>query len=150
VPVPWTHQNLIVHRDIKPSNILVDAEGTAKLPDFGAARLMGEAADGQTGFAMITPGYASPEQLRGEPATTLSDVFSLGAVLCELAAGEKAFGAHLAGRSINADGSLKLPRRLRGDLAAAQARSVASKRSPPALAPRRAPAARRPWPQPIC
>ena len=114
--VEWAHQNLIVHRDIKPSNILVDAEGTAKLLDFGAAKLMGDAAAGQTGFAMITPGYASPEQLHGEPATTLSDVFSLGAVLYELAAGEKAFGADLAGRLLNADGSLKLPCRLAGDV----------------------------------
>ena len=64
--VEWAHQNLIVHRDIKPSNILVDREGKPKLLDFGAAKLMGEEAMAQTGFAMITPGYSSPEQLRGE------------------------------------------------------------------------------------
>jgi tetratricopeptide (TPR) repeat protein len=114
--VQWAHQNLIVHRDIKPSNILVDREGKVKLLDFGAAKLMGEEAVAQTGFAMITPGYASPEQLRGEPATTLSDVFSLGAVLYELVSGEKAFGADLAGRLNGADGAVKLRRKLAGDL----------------------------------
>ncbi|MGB7762206.1 MAG: serine/threonine-protein kinase, partial [Bryobacteraceae bacterium] len=114
--VEWAHQNLIVHRDIKPSNILVDREGKPKLLDFGAAKLMGEEAMAQTGFMMITAGYASPEQLRGEPATTLSDVFSLGAVLYELVAGEKAFGADLASRLRDPDGEVNLPRRLAGDL----------------------------------
>jgi serine/threonine protein kinase len=114
--VQWAHQNLIVHRDIKPSNILVDREGQVKLLDFGAAKLMGEETMAQTGFAMITPGYASPEQLRGEPATTLSDVFSLGAVLYELVAGEKAFGADLSSRLSGAGGEVKLPRPLAGDL----------------------------------
>jgi tetratricopeptide (TPR) repeat protein/predicted Ser/Thr protein kinase len=124
--VEWAHQNLIVHRDIKPSNILVDREGKVNLLDFGAAKLMGEEAMAQTGFAMITPGYASPEQLRGEPATTLSDVFSLGAVLYELVAGEKAFGADLAGRLSGPDGAVKLPRPLAGDLDRVVRKALAS------------------------
>jgi len=62
----YAHQNLIVHHDIKPSNTLVDRDGTAKLLDFGAAKLLDDSTATQTGFSMATLAYASPEQLRGE------------------------------------------------------------------------------------
>jgi eukaryotic-like serine/threonine-protein kinase len=95
--VQHAHQNLVVHRDIKPSNILVTPDGTPKLLDFGIARLVddesGDAALTQTGMRMLTPDYAAPEQLRGEPVTTASDVFALGAVLYELLAGRRPFEA---------------------------------------------------------
>ena len=89
--VEHAHKHLIVHRDLKPSNIMVDAEGQVKLLDFGIAKLLGDS-DGmaaltlQAGGAM-TPLYAGPEQIRGGAISTLTDVFSLGVVLCELLSG---------------------------------------------------------------
>jgi eukaryotic-like serine/threonine-protein kinase len=88
--VEYAHRNLIVHRDIKPGNILVTADGVPKLLDFGIAKLVnpGLSGDGgtMTGLAM-TPEYASPEQARGEPVTTISDVYSLGVLLYLLLTG---------------------------------------------------------------
>jgi serine/threonine-protein kinase len=93
--VQYAHQNLVVHRDLKPKNILVDAQGVPKLLDFGIAKLLnpeisGEAATG-TVLAM-TPEYASPEQMRGRPITTATDVYSLGVVLYELLTGHRPYG----------------------------------------------------------
>jgi tetratricopeptide (TPR) repeat protein len=82
----YANQRLVVHRDIKPGNILVTLEGVAKLLDFGIAAIVSpEPAPGTlTPGQMLTPGYASPEQLRGEPVTTSSDVYSLGVLLKKL------------------------------------------------------------------
>jgi non-specific serine/threonine protein kinase/serine/threonine-protein kinase len=89
--VQYAHQNLVVHRDLKPGNILVTAEGAPKLLDFGIAKLLDPmAAPGATDLTVeraLTPEYASPEQIRGEAMTTVSDVYSLGVVLYRLLTG---------------------------------------------------------------
>jgi len=87
--VQHAHQQLIVHRDLKPANVLVRGDGSPVLLDFGIGKLLDGGTDGaeQTRLQAMTPAYASPEQLRGEPATTLSDVFGLGLVLFELLTG---------------------------------------------------------------
>jgi len=95
--ISYAHQNLVVHRDIKPSNILVTADGTPKLLDFGIAKLLhpdwsletDEAT--ATMFRVMTPEYASPEQIRGLTVTTASDVYSLGVVLYELLSGMRPY-----------------------------------------------------------
>jgi len=86
--VAEAHRNLIVHRDIKPSNILVAADGTVKLLDFGIAKLIEEDDTGTTGtVGVFTPDYAAPEQLRGGAITTATDVYGLGVLLHELLLG---------------------------------------------------------------
>lgn len=87
--VEYAHRNLIVHRDLKPGNIMVEHDGTVKLLDFGIARILLPTAPGLEGAHTVgpnlfTPEYASPEQTRGEPVNTATDVYSLGAVLYEL------------------------------------------------------------------
>jgi serine/threonine protein kinase len=87
--VDYAHRNFIVHRDLKPSNILVDRDGVPKLLDFGICKLLTTDAvtPNDTVAAPMTPNYASPEQVQGEPVTILSDVYALGAVLYELLVG---------------------------------------------------------------
>ena len=87
------HSQLVVHRDIKPSNVLVDAHGEPKLLDFGIAKLLGEGASTatRTRLGPLTPEYASPEQVRGEPIGTASDIYSLGVLLYELVVGRRPY-----------------------------------------------------------
>jgi serine/threonine protein kinase/Tfp pilus assembly protein PilF len=91
--VDCAHRNLVVHRDLKPGNILVSAEGVVKLLDFGTASLLAAQADvTATRARMLTPRYASPEQLRGERVNIATDIFSLGVILYELLTGAWPFG----------------------------------------------------------
>ncbi len=90
--VAHAHANFIVHRDLKPSNILVTADGTVKLLDFGIAKLLEEGGPARSALTgsretMLTFEYAAPEQIRGDPITTATDVYSLGVVLYQLLAG---------------------------------------------------------------
>ena len=85
--VEAAHRSLIIHRDLKPSNILVDEHGEPKLLDFGLAKSLEDeslTSAAMPWFAIMTPRYASPEQLRGEPLTVATDVYSLGLILFEL------------------------------------------------------------------
>ena len=98
--VAYAHQNLVVHRDIKPSNVLVSSDGEPKLLDFGLAKILGsdsEAYETETVHRWMTPGFASPEQLRGDRVTTVSDVYSMGVLLYELLCGRRPFSQFESG-----------------------------------------------------
>jgi serine/threonine protein kinase len=115
--VSHAHRHLIIHRDLKPSNILVDANGHPKLLDFGIAKLLDTSMDEtRTGERLLTPNYASPEQLRGEIQGTATDIYSLGAVLYKLLAGksphEAVSEAVLTNRAITGEMSIAAPSRL--------------------------------------
>src|SRR5262249_20568890 len=103
--VEHAHQHFVVHRDLKPGNILVDQSGVVKLLDFGISKQLENGPDTVDGMRMLTPDYASPEQLRGDPITVTSDVYSMAAVLYELLTGAK-------------------PHRLQGNSAAAIERAI--------------------------
>ena len=95
--VQYAHQNLVIHRDLKPLNILVTADGAPRLLDFGIAKLLNpdalslEAPPTATEARVMTPAYASPEQVRGDRLTTCSDVYSLGVILYELLTGRRPY-----------------------------------------------------------
>jgi serine/threonine protein kinase len=109
--VSYLHRNLVVHRDLKPANILVTKDGQPKLLDFGIAKILDlTAGAGETSMRMLTPEYASPEQLAGRSVSTLTDVYSLGAVLYRLLTGEKP-------RNIDGDGSAETETRREGKFA---------------------------------
>lgn len=95
--IQYAHQNLVIHRDLKPSNIIIKQDGTVKLLDFGIAKVFTEddsieqSALTRTGLFVMTPEYASPEQIRGGAITTSTDIYSLGLILYQLITGEKAY-----------------------------------------------------------
>ena len=94
--VQYAHQHGVVHRDLKPANILIEPDGTLKVLDFGVAKLLQRTPEsGETTHGVLpgplTPNYASPEQLRGLPVTTASDVYSLGILLYELIADKRPY-----------------------------------------------------------
>lgn len=118
--VQAAHQSLIVHRDLKPDNIIVTADGTVKLLDFGIAKMLAPSGTQTVGPRAYTIDYASPEQILGYPASTSNDIYSLGVLLCELVGGR--LPRELSGltvdeviRRIQQDEPASIP--LRGDLA---------------------------------
>ncbi|MDY7093313.1 MAG: serine/threonine-protein kinase [Acidobacteriota bacterium] len=94
--VQFAHQNLVIHRDLKPANILITADGTPKLLDFGIAKLLNPelfaaSPDATSKVRLLTPTYASPEQILGHPVSTAADVYSLGVVLYLLLTGRSPY-----------------------------------------------------------
>src|ERR1700689_3404528 len=86
----FAHQHNVVHRDIKPANLVLTADDTVKVTDFGTAKIL-QFGTAQTAHVMGTPSYMSPEQVKGKPVDGRSDIFSMGVILYELMTGEKPF-----------------------------------------------------------
>lgn len=130
--VAFAHARGVIHRDIKPSNVLVDSDGSAKLLDFGIAQLLGQ--DDALAARAFTPGFASPEQTRGEPLTVASDIYQLGRLLASLSSADDderaTVIAHTASTAPPASGApppaLRLPAAAGADLCAIIAKACAS------------------------
>jgi eukaryotic-like serine/threonine-protein kinase len=140
--VQYAHAHLIIHRDLKPSNILVTEEGEVQLLDFGIAKLLtGESAKEteltQLSGRALTPDYAAPEQIAGEPITTAADVYALGVILYELLTGERPYRLKRDSRGALEEAILAsdpvAPSRLALTERAAQARATAARRLVKAL-----------------
>ncbi len=139
--VGYAHRKLVVHRDLKPANILISRSQGVKLLDFGIAKILDEAAGADvtmTAERVLTPAYAAPELIVGEPVTTATDIYGLGMVLYELLSGVRPFPARATGR-VDFDELESDPPTMSsaiGHLEAAEARRVASLRrlGPNALA----------------
>src|SRR5262245_4951460 len=121
--VSYAHRHLVIHRDLKPSNILVDVSGLPKLLDFGIAKLLEETGDRtETTERLLTPAYASPEQIRGAIQTTATDIYSLGAILYKLLTGrsphESEAGTLRAIEVIAGKREIETPSRVNPDLPA--------------------------------
>ncbi len=114
------HRQLVVHRDIKPSIVMVDEDGRVRLLDFGIARLLEQGSERtMAGSRVLTPEYASPEQLRDDPITTASDVYQLGLLLHELLTGQRPQSEQprtRPSRLAREAGNQPLARRLRGEI----------------------------------
>ena len=93
--VQYAHEHAVIHRDLKPSNILVKQDGSVRLLDFGIGKQISDLQDPlnqtRTALRLMTPAYAAPEQIRGEPVGVFTDVYALGAILFELLAGQPLF-----------------------------------------------------------
>jgi serine/threonine-protein kinase len=133
--VQFAHGQLVIHRDIKPSNILVNTDGEAKLLDFGIAKLLDDSHGGATQTVDVqhrplTPAYAAPEQLRGDPVSTATDIYSLGVVLFELLTGKRPYDLRddadrdAARHAFDSTTTVPLPSRVADDTAPVSARHL--------------------------
>jgi tetratricopeptide (TPR) repeat protein len=115
--VQHAHRSLVIHRDLKPGNVLVTGNGSIKLLDFGIAKLTSqELRPGEAATRLMTPEYASPEQLAGLPVTTASDVYSLGILLFELLTGSRPFDMNESREVVTRPSTVDRSHALRGDL----------------------------------